>query len=331
MTALALLAICIASADPAPAPQVIVVTGAQGNEEFGEMFSQWATRWEESSKQAGARFQHIGSMAKGEQADREILREQLESVDAKATSTLWLVLIGHGTFDGRQAKFNLRGPDVSAEELAGWLEPIDIPLAVINCTSSSSPFINRLSGENRVIVTATKSGTELNFARFGDYISQAIADESADLDKDQQTSLLEAFLAASSSVAEFYQTDARLATEHALLDDNGDGLGTSADWFRGYRAVRSAAEGSSPDGQLANSFFLLTRSEETNLPDETRKRRSELESQIEDLRRRKEQLNEAEYYRQLEALFVDLAHLYSELEEPTAVSPESVDSVDAKN
>ena len=136
------------------------------------------------------------------------------------------MVIGHGTFDGKEAKFNLRGPDLSAADLAEWLKPFRRPVAVINCASASSPFINKLSATNRVIIAATRSGYEQNYARFGEYISSAVADPQADLDKDGQTSLLEAFLMASRRVAEFYNTEGRLATEHALLDDNGDGLGT---------------------------------------------------------------------------------------------------------
>ena len=167
------------------------------------------------------------------------------------------MLIGHGTFDGHTAKFNLRGPDVTAEELAEWLKPLKRPLAVINCASASAPFINRLAGENRVVITATKSGDEQNFARFGQYISAAIADPAADLDKDGQVSLLEAYLTACRQVAEFYEQEARLATEHALLDDNGDGLGTPAAWFRGLRATQRAKDGAALDGTRAHQFHLV--------------------------------------------------------------------------
>ena len=93
--------------------------------------------------------------------------------------------------------------------------------------------------QNRVVVTATRSGDEQNFARFGQYLAEAIADPRADLDKDGQVSLLEAFLTASSRVDEYYRTRSQLATEHALLDDNGDRLGTPADWFRGVRATEA--------------------------------------------------------------------------------------------
>src|SRR5213075_927990 len=95
----------------------------------------------------------------------------------------------------------------------------------------------------RVIVAAARSGYEQNYARFGQYMAEAIADPTADLDKDGQTSLLEAFLTASRRVAEYYATEGRMVTEHALLDDNGDGFGTPADWFRGIRAVKAAKDG----------------------------------------------------------------------------------------
>ena len=110
---------------------------------------------------------------------------------------------------------------------------------------------------NRIVVTATKSGNEMNFARFGQYLAEAIADPRADLDKDGQVSLLEAFLTASGRVEEYYRTHAQLATEHALLDDNGDRLGTPADWFRGVRATKRAKDGAQLDGLRAHQLHLI--------------------------------------------------------------------------
>jgi hypothetical protein len=137
-----------------------------------------------------------------------------------------------------------------------------------------------------------------------------IADPSADLDKDGQTSLLEAFLSASRQTAEFYSSASRLATEHALLDDNGDGLGTPADFFSGVRAVRSAKEGAALDGMRAHQVHLTPSIQERELSDEQRARRDELERQIEALRAAKSQLTEDEYYRRLEVLLVELARIY---------------------
>src|SRR5687768_17002490 len=108
-------------------------------------------------------------------------------------------------------------------------------MVIVNCASGSGPFMNALSAPQRVVITATKSGQEQNFARFGDYFSSSISAPEADLDKDGQTSVLEVFLSAGHRVTEFYEQESRLATEHSLLDDTGDALGTPADWFQGVR------------------------------------------------------------------------------------------------
>jgi hypothetical protein len=223
---------------------------------------------------------------------------------------LWLVFIGHGTFDGHSAKFNLRGPDISADDLAAALKPCKRPLAVIQCASASGPFLNALSAPGRVIITATKSGYEVNATRFGNYFARAVADPAADLDKDGQTSLLEAFLMASRQVDDFYTEAGRMATEHALLDDNGDGLGTPADWFKGVRAFKKAADGKSVDGVRAQQMFLVRSATEQELSPELRARRDELESQLSALRDRKNQMKEDDYYNQLEKILVEMAKLY---------------------
>ena len=182
--------------------------------------------------------------------------------------------------------------------------------------------MNQLAGENRLVVTATKSGFQYNFARFGKYMAQAIGDTAADLDKDGQTSLLEAFLLASAGVAEFYELEARLPTENALLDDNGDGLGTPADWFRGVRAVQKPKNDALADGLRANQLHLVRSDRERRMPAELRVRRDQLESEIAKLREKKSQLDEDDYYRQIESLFLELAQLYHSLDESSAlISP----------
>lgn len=298
-----------AVAGAAASPSVLVVVGAEGTPEFGKQFRQWAERWQEAAGRGKARFFAIG-LKQTPEADRELLARHLAEEPKAASEPFWLILIGHGTFDGKTARFNLRGPDVSANELADWLKPFERPLAIINCASSSGPFINELSGPNRVVVAATKSGFERNFARFGDYLSRAVADPSADLDKDEQTSLLEAFLLASAGAEEFYASDARLATEHALLDDNGDQLGTPADWYEGLRAVKRAKEGAAPDGPLAARLQLVSSEREARLTPDARARRDEIERQLAELREQKTTLPEDEYYARLELLLVALARLY---------------------
>lgn len=299
-----------------PRPTVLVVVGAEGSAEYGQQFSVWAARWSDTAKRAHAEVAQIGLVEVGSESDRDQLKKRLAeaagSGDAcrSQAGPLWLILIGHGTFDGKLARFNLRGPDVAASELADWLKPIERPIAIINCASSSGPFLSELSGPNRVVVTATRSGHEYNIARFGDFLSAAISDPKADLDKDEQTSLLEAFLLASSRVREFYASEGRLMTEHALLDDNGDKLGTPADWFQGVRAVRSAKSGAAVDGLRAARLHLVRSAREEQLPAETRERRDHLEQELADLRVRKPQLSEDEYLGLIEPLLVELAKLY---------------------
>jgi hypothetical protein len=290
-------------------PTVLLVVGAPGEPEFGSNFVQQVQLWERACEKANANTTQIGTRKESTSTDHDILKETLANHATNSADALWLVFIGHGTFDGKEARFNLRGPDVSDSELAEWLMPFQRPLIVINLASASAPFLKKLSGTNRVVITATRSGNEMNYARFGEYFAQAIADPQSDLDKDGQVSLLEAFLMASRRTAEFYKTEGRLATEHALIEDNADGLGTPADWFRGVRATGKAKEVASLDGARANQVHLILSREEQSLPTEIRARRDALELDVAKLRATKPQTAEDDYYRQLETLLLELARL----------------------
>lgn len=294
-------------------PMLIVVAGAPGEAGFGAQFHEWAARWEKAAERSGAGFKAIG-LDDSPTNDLDRLREVLAAEPKTGPADLWLVLIGHGTFDGKEARFNLRGPDLTAGELAGWLGTFGRTLVLIDTSSSSAPFLARLSATNRVTVTATRSGYEQNYSRFGDYLSQAITQPEADLDKDGQTSLLEAFLSASHQVEDFYRSEGRLATEHALLDDNGDGLGTPAEWFRGVRAIKRATENAPLDGARAHQIHLVPSDQERTLPAAIRRKRDELELAVVRLRDRKGHLAEAEYYQQLERILIELAKLYESAE-----------------
>jgi hypothetical protein len=286
-----------------------VVVGAAGEPEYGEQFAASADLWKRAGTNGGFKITVIGESTNNAD-DRGTLLNALTNEVAQSVEELWIVFIGHGTFDGRSAKFNLRGPDISADELAGVLKPCKRPLAVINCASASGPFINALSAPGRVIITATRSGYEENVTRFGNYLARDVADPAADLDKDGQTSLLEAFLMASRQTEDFYKEAGRLATEHSLIDDNGDGLGTPADFFRGVRAVKKAANGKSVDGVRAHQMNLVRSANEQELSPALRARRDELETQLSALRDRKSQLKEDDYYNQLEKILVETAKLY---------------------
>ncbi|MCA9212787.1 MAG: hypothetical protein KDB27_06975 [Planctomycetales bacterium] len=315
----AVIVACLSSVAFAESDAVIVVVGAPGSDEYEQQFSEWAKRWQDISEQAKIDCTVIGlnEPAEGDATDeasstpsRDQLKAAIQKQAVRESGNMWLVLIGHGTPHGRDAKFNLRGPDVSSNELAEWLKDVKCRVAIANCTSASGPFLNALSRNDRVVVTATKSGAEINYARFGDYFSQAIASPNSDLDHDQQVSLLEAFLTASKDVQDFYELESRLATEHALLDDNGDQKGTPASFFRGILATKSATSGEELDGTIAHQMIFLKNDRESQLsPDQTAKR-DRLEKEIAALRKRKSQLADDEYYKQLENIMTQMAEIY---------------------
>jgi hypothetical protein len=298
------------SAAATDTPTVIVVVGVQGDEEFGNVFAAQADAWIEIVKSVGAKAVLIGGPEATTQTDHDRLVAALLAEPRTGRGELWLVMIGHGTFDGKEPKFNLRGPDVTGSELADWLKPFARPTVVVDTTSASAPFMNKLAGAGRVIITATRSGAEENYTRFGTYFVKALVAKESDFDKDGQVSLLEGFLAGSASLAEFYKTEGRLASEHPLLDDNGDGLGTPPDWFRGVRAVKRAQNNTAPDGNRAMQLSLIPSAAEKSLSPEVRAQRDALELKLVALRDNKAKLHEDEYYRQLEEILLQIAALF---------------------
>lgn len=298
----------VAAAD-SDRPTVMLVIGAAGEEEYGTNFARQTELWLRLCTQALARPILIGQTEAGEPTDRDRLAAALGAEAAEDGGALWLVMIGHGTFDGKEARFNLRGPDVSASELATWLKPFRRPLVVINTASASAPFLASLAGTNRIVITATRSGNEQSFSRFGGYFAAALAEPASDLDQDGQVSVLEAFLSAAAHVAEFYTTEGRLAAEHALLDDNGDGLGTPGDWFRGVRAVKKPRAGAVMDGARAHQTHLVLSPKERALPPALRAQRDALELAVIHLRETKAGRTEDDYYRELEELLLKLVAL----------------------
>jgi hypothetical protein len=295
--------------------RVLIVCGAPGEAEYGSRFEAWTHGWEAGARKGNAIVTTLG-LEPGKTNDLQTFKEALAAEPVETGEDLWIVLIGHGTFDSKDAKFNLRGPDLAASELTTLLKPFKRPLAIINAFSSSGPFLKQLTTPGRVIITATRSGAEQNFCRLGEYLSETITDAEADLDKDGQTSLLEAFLLASRRVSDWYKGEGRLVTEHPLLDDNGDGFGTPPDWFRGVQATKKAASGASLDGLRAHQRHLVRSAGEEKLSAPDRARRDELEGAIAELRDQKQTLPEAEYYNRLEKICFELAEIYARADKP---------------
>ncbi len=306
---------------PQPARQeLIVVVGAPGTDEYRATFEAWATRWKVAAERAAADCTSIGA-GDDSTADLEELTAALAaSIAVETTEPLWIVFIGHGTFDGRTASLNLNGPDVSSQQMADMLRPAKRPIAFIACTSCSSPFINALSAPDRIVISATKDGNQIQYSRFGDAMSQAIGGLDADINRDGQTSLLEAWLFASRRTAEFYTTEGRLATEHALLDDNGDIKGTRAEVYEADRLKTNVENADQLDGAQAARWNFIRSDEERRLTPAQRRTRDDLERQLEMLRPNKDKLDEAEYLLQLEAILVPLARLYESIDSPEAAA-----------
>jgi hypothetical protein len=207
---------------------------------------------------------------------------------------------------------NLRGPDLSAEELASWLNPFgERPIVILHGGSASGPFVPALSGPNRIVITGTRSGEEVNYTRFGERLADVIASAEADINRDGTTSVLEAALSAAQRVRAEYAEASRLVSEHALIDDNGDKLGTPADWFEGIRVSKRPDKGSAAvDGFRAHQIALISTDADKMLTPEQRRVRDRLEQELETIRARKAALPEADYLRQIDSVLQKLAPLY---------------------
>lgn len=284
---------------------ILLVVGTPGEDQYAKLFDAQVTAWKDAASKADVKLSIIGQDK--DEDDLQKLEFALKKAVTSKTGQFWLVMIGHGTFDGREAKFNLRGPDVTARQLGDWLRPIQRELVFIQTASVSAGFMQPLLGKNRVIITATKSADEIYYTRFGEYFAPAIAGlPEADLDQDKQVSLLEAFLYGSKRVAEFYESEERLATEHALLEDNGDGMGTRFEVFEGVKASDLKA-----DGNRAAQIALVLSDEERSLTDEQRQTRDSLERELDVLKGKRTSLEEDDYYTELERLLRQLAEVYA--------------------
>lgn len=247
-----------------------------------------------------------GPSAAPDAATRDNLRRSVADLVSRVAQddVLLVVLLGHGTDDGTQAKFNLVGPDVTTEEWRDMLRPLRGRLVFINTTSASAAFLGRLAGPQRVVITATDTPAQQYDTVFAEYLGSAFSAQEADLDKDGRVSVGEAFARASAEVKRYYSERGQLATERAVLDDDGDGRGKQA-----------GTPG--PDGSLASRTFLdagpeIAASKDAALS-ELLSRRNALETTLDELKRKKEFMPEADYNREVEKVLLELARLSREI------------------
>jgi hypothetical protein len=277
----------------------LTIAGLGGEAEYEQRFSGWASELDKLLRaEPGAKVETLSGAA----ATRANVEAKLRDIakQAKADDSLVLLLIGHGSYDESDYKFNLPGPDISATDLAGLLDKIPAHQLVVNMTSSSGGSIVSLQKKGRVVVTATKSGTEKNATVFARYFIEALRDPAADTDKNDVITALEAFRYAEQKTAAFYDTQKRLATEHPLIEDAGKGEGVKAP---------SPENG---EGFIAGRFTLLhlgAAQAAAKDPEKMKllKHKEEVETAIDELKYRKASLPLADYRKQLAAYLLDLA------------------------
>jgi hypothetical protein len=268
----------------------ITVAGLGGEPDYEQRFAAYATDTEKLLTEKGGDIRV--ETLKGPAATKANLTAALNRVaqSAKAQDAFVLMLIGHGSFDG-EYKFNLPGPDISATELAALLNKIPAGRQlVVNMTSASGGCLDTLKKDNRVIITATKTGTEKNATVFARFWVEALRDPSADIDKNGSISALEAFQFADRKTKAFYEEQKRIATEHPQLQDNNKAAA--------FPVVRLAAAAAVTDPAKQ---ALLTK-------------RDELESQIDQLKYQKALIPADQYKSQLTKLLLELAKTQEEID-----------------
>jgi hypothetical protein len=287
----------------------LIVTGASGGPQYAQQYDAWRTALVNTLRESwNYPDDHLFVLAETEsdgvaQSTRDNVRRALADIRGRATKddVVFVLLIGHGTgADSDEAKFNLVGPDLSAADWADLLRPIAGRLVFVDTASGSFPFLERLSGRGRIVITANDSAAQQFETVFPGFFVKAFGDDGADLDKSGRVSIWEAFVYASDGVRRWYETKGQLATERALLDDNGDRIGREAD-------------SAGPDSLLAQVTYIqpdrpIVETGDSELTGLLR-RRAALEAELEALRARKPTMMADEYEEALEKILLEIAQI----------------------
>jgi hypothetical protein len=308
VVALAALFLVVAAVPARASVYYVTVAGLGGEPDYEQEFKGLASDLDRILKASGGDA-HVYTLS-GPDATRAKMTETLQTVagQAKPEDDFVLILIGHGSFDGFEYKFNLVGPDISAGDLAALCDRVPAKRQlIVNTTSASGGSVAALEKHGRGVIAATKTGTEKNATVFARYFVDALRDPDADVDKNQAITALEAFQYATTKTAAFYDSQKRLATEHAVFEDTGD-----------HDAVRAAsAEGG--EGLLLTNFTLIRTGEAQKAFNDPAKRellakKEELERQIDTLKYQKAAMSQEDYKQQLTAALVELAKVQAELD-----------------
>jgi hypothetical protein len=291
----------------------LVVSGASGGEAYAKKYDAWRQAFVDTLRESfGYAQDHVLVLADTERGDaakstRENVERALADLRKRVArdDQLIILLIGHGTsMDGEEAKFNLVGPDLSATEWAALLRPIQGRVVFVNTSSASFPFLRKLAGKGRIVLTATDSSAQQFETVFPEFFIKGLTDPAADLDKNGRVSIWEAFSYASAAVQRTFQDKGQLPTERPLLDDTGAGVGREA-------------QTPGPDGAIAKITYLQPDAP-VALPSDSAladlfKRRAELESQVEALKARKDTMPAEQYDAELERLLVEIARISAQI------------------
>lgn len=289
------------------ATYVLLVTGLSGEPRFARAFDSAAAAVYDAAKgRWGATDSSL--MYLGEDPARDPARIQAratrENLSARfavlarrsaAGDLVFVFLVGHGSGEGPQSRFNLPGPDVTATDFATWLRNLDgRTVVLVNASSASGDFLAALSGPGRVIITATKSAMQRNETTFAGHFSRALTEGAADGDKDGRISLLEAFVWAKGEVARGYERRNLLATEQAQLTDSALA-----------RTVAFGTAAAPSDPRIAALWA----------------ERLALSAQVDALRRRKGMMDSTAYERELERLLLEIATRTAAIRAAGATNP----------
>jgi hypothetical protein len=302
----ALLCIMMAALSAHASVYYVTVAGLGGEPDYEQRFTANAKDLDKLFKESG-NSAHVYTLT-GAQATRAHLTETLGSIahDAKPEDDFVLMLIGHGSFDGVDYKFNLVGPDITAADLADLCDRIPTKRQlIVNATSASGGSVAALEKPGRGVIAATKSGTEKNATVFARYWVEALQDPTADLDKSDSISAMEAFAYAQRKTAAFYESQKRLATEHPVFEDTGKN-----------EPVR---EPSKSEGVLLANFTVLRIGAAQKQANDPAKqgllaKKEDLEQKIDALKYQKAAMDPADYKQQLTAALVQLAQVQQELD-----------------
>ncbi len=288
----ALAAMCLFFAGPArSASTVVIIEGIGGTDRYTQEFAEQV----EAIAAAAATLSPSPTVQlfRAGAATREPIVEYFAALANTMTGgdQLTVYLIGHGSYDDHEYKFNIAGPDLTDTDILDAMQAVPSDNQIlVNTSSASGAGAELWQSDNRVVITATRSGVERHATRFGIRFAAALASAAADTDKNQIVTAQEAFDFADRGVRDYFEANGQLATEHARLS------GQRADRFSLARL--SAARPANDDARLRE--LVATR--------------DAISERIETLRLARDGMPVEDYQSELLGVMLDLAEVEEAIE-----------------